>query len=194
MSRSWAQIVRGKPTLNPNAPEWKPKPRCVDCGGVAEVCRRCTKNAVHEHGLCGMCWSWDMPSESMCIGYVRLSNDAHKMPFKCEPCRTAPKKRTDLKTGYVEMADILAGQRVTGEQFFDAVLCAEAEAKGEDVSHISPHKLSRALLERELARAEEYCSMWVREIRTLFWSQQDVEAVVGMNYSIAALREELDSR
>lgn len=281
MSRTWAQIVRGKPTLNPEAPVWLPqKPKvvfhafCADCGNEADVCRRCEKLAVYDLGLCGRCFSYNMPSDSMCLGYVRASEEAEKIPFKCSPCRSAspwhweddkeivsydyvqscfchelsptnviriaryrslgkkhtdPVKRADealeaykkelkfsgnhaealkiyasfykntkpstpLKTGYVEMADFLAGQRVTGEQFFDAVRCAEAEAKGEDVSHVDPHKLSRALLQRELDYAESECALWVREIRSVVWSEKEEEELERMENHIALLRHVLALR
>lgn len=113
------------------------------------------------------------------------------MPHKCKNCRLRDAKKSPLKTGYVEMADILAGQRVTAEQFFNAVCSAEAEAKDEDVSHIAPHKLSRALLERELDYAESERALRVREIRSEVWSEDDLEAVEQMENHIALLRDVL---
>ncbi len=91
---NWSDVVRGGPapkksTLNPYAPTFTPRPPCVDCGECAEVCRRCTKWAVYDReskGLCGHCLSANLPSESMCIGYVHSSNMAEQVPFKCSSC------------------------------------------------------------------------------------------------------------
>ena len=60
---------------------------CSDCGQEADVCRRCDKLAVYQNSLCGRCFSWSMPSESMCQGYVEAAASAEKIPFKCSPCR-----------------------------------------------------------------------------------------------------------
>lgn len=124
MSRSWSSIVRGSATLasklNPDAQVFTPKPRCNECGDVAEVCRRCSKYSIYEKGLCGICFSWNLPSDSMCIGYIHAANDAPNKPLKCAPC-SKPKNPSPLREGPVSLQEILAGQRVTAAQFFAAV-------------------------------------------------------------------------
>lgn len=207
MSRSWSSIVKGSaaaavPVASVSAQAAETKvvfhPFCADCGEEADVCRHCDKLAVYQDGLCGHCFSYNMPSDSMCTGYVKASNEAEKIPFKCSACcsarpwnweddkeivsydyvpmsfsfpvsptnviriaryrmkRADPSqratearaaydkelsfsgnyaealkiytsfyknmpKRKALKEGFVSLADILAGQPVSGKQFFDAI-------------------------------------------------------------------------
>ena len=128
MARSWASVVGSLPSVALQKPKVVFHPFCADCGHEAEVCRRCSKWAVHEDGLCGSCVSANTPSDSMCIGLIHLANAAPKQPFLCERCRI---RRRPIQDGYVEMEDILKGQRVTAEQFFNAVRCADEEADGE---------------------------------------------------------------
>lgn len=64
-------------------------PFCKDCGKDADVCANCKKNAVYKNNLCGSCFSWGMNGESMCDGYVRASEEAELIPFKCKDCRLA---------------------------------------------------------------------------------------------------------
>ncbi len=127
---NWSDIVRGGPApkkskLNPNAAPFVPRPPCAKCGAPSEVCRRCAKLAVYQDGLCGHCFSLNMPSESMCIGYIRASNYAEQILFFCAGCsgeRVMPWEPTP-----VSLQDILAGKRVTGEQFFEAIRRAEGK-------------------------------------------------------------------
>ena len=201
MSRSWSSIVRGPAAVSsaPEAVAMKPKvvfhPFCADCGNDADVCRQCDKLAVYQDGLCGHCFSYNMPSDSMCMGYVKASNEAEKIPFKCSACSAAfweddkeivsydyvpmsfsfpvspinviriaryrmkradpyqratearaaydkelsfsgnqeeafkiynsfyknMPKRKPLKEGFVSLQEFLAGQPVSGKQFFDAI-------------------------------------------------------------------------
>lgn len=87
---SWASIVRKSlpvPVPVPVVAKVVFHPFCADCGASAEVCRHCKKYAVHEDGLCGSCISSSTPSESMCIGLIRLANAAPKQPFLCKGCK-----------------------------------------------------------------------------------------------------------
>lgn len=99
MSRSWSSIARGPVAATPLKPvatplKTKPIPKvtfhafCEDCGKEADVCRRCQELAVYENGLCGSCFSYNIPSDSMCQGYVDAARSARKIPYKCTHCRT----------------------------------------------------------------------------------------------------------
>jgi len=200
MSRTWAQIVRGSSPapsrLNPNAPVFVPQPRCVECGDVAEVCHRCRMYAVYEDGLCGSCVSWDTPSESMCIGLINLGNAARHMPLNCAAC-ALKKKRNTLKKGYVEMEEILAGQRVTAEQFFDAVRCADQENDEEGpLPSQDIKKLSKALLSRALSDVDDARKMLSRRVRAYggIWTEDDEEQMDAMNAYAQAVVDEMRRR
>ena len=201
---NWSDVVRGGPapkksTLNPNAAVFVPRPPCACCGKAAEVCRLCTKLAVYDDGskgLCGHCLSVGLPSDSMCIGYIRASNRAESVPFTCsKACRSTIEKNT-LKSGYVEMKDILAGQRVTAEQFFDAVRCAEAEEEYDEVPCVDPKKMSAAILQRALYEVNDDRKMHWRRIRKAggVSTPEDEAEMEAMNAYAKAVFDEMQSR
>jgi hypothetical protein len=366
----WSDVVRGGPAppkskLNPNAPLFVPRPPCENCGMPSAVCRHCNKLAVYKDGLCGHCFSYRMPSESMCIGYIHASNHAEQIPFTCSVCtsssvrmpwepprppspppkkqwatcedcgetqlhvcehcekrvvhkfvspycddcdlfestgcpecdaeldwpclaevdpkkeelflckdchknrdmdkshiwsywywpanrdeplsptnvyripryrpvsegpsdpvaradeamaayneelkfsgdqeealkiytsfyqRFSPKKEKPLKEGYVEMNDILKGQRVTAEQFFDAVRCAEAEEDPDDKSIHDPKKMSYTLLNRALYQVDDDRKMLSRKMRKCGTSPADEAMMDAMNAYAKAVVDEMEHR
>ncbi len=207
---SWSDIVRGGPapkksTLNPSAPVFIPRPPCSCCGEPAEVCRRCAKLAVYQNGLCGHCFSYNLPSDSMCIGYIHASNSAEKIPFTCSSHHASKQmpwlteennSKNVLKEGYVEMKDILAGQRVTAEQFFDAVRCAEAEEEYDEVPCVQPKKMSAAILLRASYEVDYDRKMHWRRIRKaggVSTPEEDAE-MAAMNAYAKAVFDEMQRR
>lgn len=95
------------------------------------------------------------------------------------------------------MKEILAGQRVTAEQFFDAVRCAEQEEDEEGpLPSQDIKKLSKELLSRALSDVDDARKMLSRRVRAYggIWTEDDEEQMDAMNAYAQAVVDEMRRR
>ncbi len=94
------------------------------------------------------------------------------------------------------MKDILAGQRVTAEQFFDAVRCAEAEEEYDEVPCVHPKKMSAAMLLRASYEVDYDRKMHWRRIRKAggVSTPEDDAEMAAMNAYAKAVFDEMQRR
>jgi hypothetical protein len=192
------------PWQPPRAPPPSPKKswaHCQDCGdGPHHVCQHCEKRLVYKMASefcdeCDLFQSTGCPECDAELDWPVLAEvDPKKQElFLCKGCEKNRALKNIIKEGYVEMADILAGQRVSAEQFFDAARCAEAE-KNEDVIIGDPKKMSKALLNKALREVDEARTELARKMRKDGAVAGDEAIMASMNAFAQTVVDEMARR
>lgn len=139
---------------------------CEDCGKECYPCDYCEKRVSRGPSeYCADCYRND---PSVKVSFVC---------FSCEEKRADPKA---LREGFVSLSEIMNGQHVTGEQFFNAVLDAEMDDETSYVGN-NPKTMSNRQLRAAMDEVHEDRKQLRRRNRNRFWSPEDEDLMDAMD-------------
>lgn len=120
--------------------------------------------------------------------------------FICPPCEAArkeipAKEPKALHEGFVSMQEILNGQRVTGEQFFNAYFdCIDSGDHGETYFGNNPKTMSTRQLKRAMEEVDDDRKQFFRFLRYKLLTKEDEFQMEAMNEWARKVWDELRSR
>lgn len=106
-----------------------------------------------------------------------------------------PKAKKQIREGFVSMREILAGQPVTGEQFFQSLKFPDREPK-EDDSYVgnNPKTMTKAQLRRAIEKAEDDRQLVLGRLRGHPMSWEDQNHILMMREWSTRLWAEMKTR
>lgn len=113
----------------------------------------------------------------------------------CSPCTEEREQDPKaLRQGFVSLQEILEGQHVTGEQFFNAVRDANFPLEEESYVGNNPKTMSGRQLHAAMDEVDEDRKQLSRRNRNRVWSKEDEELMDAMNDWAAKVFEEILAR
>lgn len=186
---------------------------CEDCGKECYPCDYCEKRVSRGPSeYCADCYR-DFGYAGQMFYHKDPSVKASFVCSSCEEKRADPKA---LREGFVSLSEIMNGQHVTGEQFFNAIREAEDAEMDDEVSYVpndgasfghpnfplegesyvgnNPKTMSMRQLHAAMDEVDEDRKQLRRRNRNRFWSPEDEDLMDVMNEWAGKVFEEIRTR